>query len=88
MEPLKYIRWPELLIDSFMIIDITLVFFTAEVNDDCVERSIKNIALSYLKTYFFPDCLACLPGLVILENVSGPNQHLKWVYYFKIIRYL
>jgi hypothetical protein len=71
-------------------IDIIISFFTAIVIDTTVERDYKKIAFVYIKSYFFLDVIATLPGLCISENIEGGlgENYRKWTYYLKIIRYI
>ena len=71
-----------------MVVDIITIFFSAEEKGDHIEKNHKKIVLAYLKGFFLLDCLACLPGIIIVENIEGKYENRRWVYYFKVIRYL
>ena len=85
---MKTIRWAEFVIDIFLAVDMILNFFTADIIDVDYEKSLSKIAITYLKSYFITDCISCLPGLIIAENIEGIHDKRRWVYYFKVVRYL
>ena len=71
----------ELFLDFIMLCDIATEFVTTRNQNGKTINKFNQIASAYIKSTFFFDILACLPGLIALESSSA-------FYYFKIFRYL
>jgi hypothetical protein len=77
-EPSKSDKVIDYLIDILFTIDI-FVNFMSGYEDEEEGKVVKNIrlnALGYLKSWFFPDVLACIPfGLIMPDNsAKGGNN--------------
>ena len=64
----------DILVDLFFVTDIVLHFFTVyyDENQDLVTDK-KAIALKYIKSYFFLDCIACIPFHLFVQNNGTKN---------------
>lgn len=88
LKPTKYLRLVELQVDIILILNMILTFFTARESDKGLIISIPKLAAFYLKSYFFFDVLANIPGLIVLENYLESNNKRKYFYYFKLMRFI
>ena len=86
LKPVLLARPLELIIDVFILVDIILNFFTADLKDAKIEGKFVKIVKNYLKSYFLPDTLSCIPGLIIGEHYE--NKRNKFAYFLKILRYI
>ena len=71
----------ELFLDFIMLCDIVTEFFTSRMHKGKKISKPRKIAIAYMKSTFIFDMLACLPGLITLENYPT-------FYHFKVFRYL
>ena len=70
-EPSKSDKVIDYIIDILFTIDIFINFMSGYEDEEegKVIKNIRLIAMSYLKSWFFPDVLACIPfGLIMPEN--------------------
>lgn len=73
----------EMFVDSVFTIDIILNFF--KLNENQKESEMRQYRMDYIKGLFFVDCIACLPGLITLEqrfNVSKLARFVHWNRFF------
>lgn len=76
-EPSKSDKVIDYIIDILFTIDIFINFMSGYEDEEegKVIKNIRLIALSYLKSWFFPDVLACIPfGLIMPDNSVGTGN--------------
>ena len=71
----------EFFVDILMVFDIFTEFITTKEREGEILNKFSDLFVSYLKSTFVFDILACLPGLITLE--MNPTYYL-----FKVFRYL
>lgn len=80
-ETMRQMQALEFFVDILMLCDIFTEFITTKEREGEILNKFSDLLVSYLKTTFVFDILACLPGLITLE--------VNPVYYlFKVFRYL
>ena len=78
---MKELQVFEFFVDLLMVCDIVTEFITTKEKEGEILNKFNDLFVSYLKSTFLVDILACLPGLITLE--MNPKFYL-----FKIFRYL
>ena len=78
---MKELQVFEFFVDLLMVCDIITEFITTKEKEGEILNKFSDLFVSYLKSTFFVDILACLPGLITLE--MNPTFYL-----FKVFRYL
>ena len=74
----------ELIIDYSLFLHIGVSFFSAFYRDVYIVADFPYIAVAYLRSYFWIDCLSTVPGIVVAERGSMAES----LYYFKFLRLL
>ena len=77
----------DLIINYFFFLDVLVNFLTAyESSDFKIETDYRLIAVNYLKTWFVPDLLSCLPFELIFTSMT--TKLLKMIRVIKLARIL
>lgn len=74
----------EIILDIIILIDVCINFITDSYSDPGETITNRQIAYRYITSYFVPDVIAFLPGLVTNERYGG----FTTIYKLKLFRYL
>ncbi len=86
--PLSGFEVYDICLDSLFCTDIILSFVTAYIQNGIIERSLRQIALHYVKTWFFLDFFGSVPFDKIVSAIQGAGGQGSALKIMKIARIL
>jgi len=87
-----WIRFPNLLVDGVMVIDMSLQFFIAYPDREYPDRLVKvhrNIVHNYLTGAFWADLIALMPVehlYILIVNLRGGKMEADWLKFLRLAR--
>ena len=83
LTPMDY---SDITIDIVFMVDITLTFVTKIDIQGATEARLKNIAMHYLSTWFFPDLAGSFPFDFVIAAIMGPGGNLGAMKLIRMVR--